>query len=128
MAIVNERWLEGARVVVRRPGVAESAAALDGDSIALGGVVIRCDAPADGWTWSVHNPGSEPVELDAVAVDIELGRAGEDVSVFCHGYQSWLPSRGQRLGVDCDDTNDSIHPGAPDVPLVGGDDDCDGLL
>lgn len=105
MAIVNERWLEGARVVVRRPGVAESAAALDGDSIALGGVVIRCDAPADGWTWSVHNPGSEPVELDAVAVDIELGRAGEDVSVFCHGYQSWLPSRGQRLGVDCDDTN-----------------------
>ena len=106
MSMVEELLLNGARAVVRRPDAAESTVALPGRLAMLGGVEVACDPTPEGWGWSVRNPGTEAVELDAVAIDVELGPAGDDVTVFCHGYQSWLPSRGQRLGVDRDATNE----------------------
>jgi len=95
---VRRRGLEPESCPVRGPGrhlVGASAV-----EVALSGTPGRLD-------WEVANAGHAPCELDAVAFTWDLGPAGDAPRVFCHGYQSWSPTRTRRLGVDHDP---SRHP------------------
>ncbi len=49
---------------------------------------------------------------------------GSDAStgLACEQPEGWLDSAG-----DCDDSDDSVHPGAEDAPCDGVDSDCDGV-
>ena len=73
----------------------------------IGPLEAMIEVGADGTTaWSLSNPGPALVEVDASALEWTLPPAPHPVRVFCHGYQSWSPTRTRVLG----DDDPSRHP------------------
>jgi alpha-galactosidase len=107
-------WSSAPRVVVRPSGGAPAALPVPGPgTFALEGVEVTLDGDDRTLRWSVANPGRTAVALDAVGVTWDAGPAGADPRCFVHGYQSWSPSGGRRLGRDGDP---SRHPAT--IPLA----------
>lgn len=102
-----------ARIVVRPTGGPEvSVPAAPAGATRAGPVLVTLGGGGARWDWTVAT-GTGPVALDAVALEWDLGAARRTPLLFCHGYQSWAPTRTRRLGVDRDPSH---APGT--VPLV----------
>lgn len=132
--LVSARDSEGAittltftlRVVTPSPvpdvtGLTRDAAedALDDADFALGRVAARFDLTTPAGLVVDQTPvaGTLATPGESVALTLSLGPAPGDLD---NDLDTFTPNRG-----DCDDTNNTIHPGAPD-PTDGIDQDCDG--
>ncbi|GIU87587.1 MAG: hypothetical protein KatS3mg009_2102 [Acidimicrobiia bacterium] len=101
------------RIVVRPTGGPEvSVPAAPSGATGAGPVLVTLAGDGARWAWTVAT-GSGARALDAVALEWDLGPARRTPLLFCHGYQSWAPTRTRRLGVDRDPSH---APGS--VPLV----------
>jgi Putative metal-binding motif len=69
---------------------------------------------------SVANPTQEDADADDIGDACDETPNGEGIDADEDGYTSATG--------DCDDTNDAIHPGAPEVPGNAVDEDCDGQI
>jgi alpha-galactosidase len=94
-------------VDVNGPGVC-SLAGVDVDL----GFTTRAGADGVELAWSVTNPSTAAVALDAIAFEWDEP-CGDDARVFVNGYQSWSPTGTRRLGIDEDP---SRHPRS--IPFV----------
>lgn len=96
---------------------------------------------AEAGFWSVFDPvdcAAPPLlGLGSYAIDRGDPREGDldddgslpDIGAYSGLYADELPDAdgdGYRLGLDCDDGDDEVHPGQLDAPLDGVDNDCDG--
>ncbi|MBK7760604.1 MAG: putative metal-binding motif-containing protein [Deltaproteobacteria bacterium] len=96
---------------------------------------------AEAGFWSVFDPvdcATPPLlGLGSYAIDRGEPREGDldddgslpDLGAYSGPYALELPDAdgdGYRLGLDCDDTDDEVHPGQLDAVRDGVDDDCDG--
>ena len=77
-------------------------------------VVLPLLALVAGCTWPKDQTGKDTASIE----DTDSG----DTDVTVDG-----DADGATADVDCDDADPEVHPGAPEVPADGRDNDCDGL-
>jgi alpha-galactosidase len=68
----------------------------------VGPLVVSLSDRADGFGWSVANPGSAPLRVMSIGLRWDAGPGGDDPRLVRNGYQSWSPTSVARLGVDVD--------------------------
>ncbi len=88
------------RLVVRPAGAPAVSVPLAGSGAqAVAGVEVEIDVSPASVAWTVANSSAVPVALDAIAIVWEEA-AGERVTMFGNGYQSWSPTGARVVGRD----------------------------